>query len=190
VLAVNRLTSILAALGANVIVKRSRLVTVDDLRNHDVIVLGSPFENQALGEVHLPQRFAFHQPHDPPLLWTGRILDNKASGSQPPFYVLERDPDHHVIRADYALFNVMPGPAPGRRIITLAGLTTSGTQGATEFATSEAGLQRILDALGSHSEGRRTLPRYFECLVRVDAAKGLDALTVKYIEGSEVRSPE
>ncbi len=190
VLAVHRLTRILAALGANVIVKRSRLITVDDLRNHDVIFLGSPFENQVLGEMHLPQRFVFHQPHDPPLLWTGRILDQKASGSQPSFYALERDPDQYVIRADYALFNVVPGPAPGRRIVILAGLTTSGTQGAAEFATSEAGLQRIVEALRTDSEGRRALPPYFECLVRVDAAKGLDALTVRYVTGSKVESVE
>ena len=143
------------------IVKRSRLVTVDDLRNHDVIFLGLPFENQVLSEMHLPQRFAFHQPHDPPLLWTGRILDKKALGSQPSSYGLERDPVHHVIRADYALFNVMPGPTPGRRIITLAGLTTSGTQGATEFATSEAGLQRIHDALRMNSEGLLDLAALF-----------------------------
>lgn len=177
-------------LGANVLVKRSRLVTVDDLRNHDVIFLGSPFENQVLAEMHLPQRFTFHQPQDLPYLWRGRILDSKASGSEPGFYQLERDPDDQVIRADFALFNVLPGPAAGRRIIVLAGLTTSGTQGAAEFATSPAGLRRILESLGTESAGRKAFPAYFESLLRVEAAKGLDAMTVKYVIGSKVQSAE
>lgn len=190
VIAVHRLTSVLGALGANAIFKRSRLITVNDFRNHDVIFLGSPFENQVLGELHLPQRFIFQQPEEPPLLWRGRILDRKARRAEPQSYQLERDPDQQIIRADYGLFNVLPGPTPGRRIVILAGLTTSGTQGAAEFATSEAGLQRILDVLGTRSGGRDEFPSYFECLVRVDAAKGLDAITVKYVTASKVESPE
>ena len=191
VIAVHRLTSVLGALGANAIFKRSRLVTVNDFRNHDVIFLGSPFENQVLGEMHVPQRFIFQQPEEPPFLWRGRIVDSKAPQAEPQSYQLERDPDQQIIRADYGLFNVLPGPAPGRRIVILAGLTTSGTQGAAEFATSEAGLQRILDALGTRSGGRDAFPPYFECLVRVDAAKGLDAITVKYITASRVEeSPD
>jgi hypothetical protein len=190
VMAVHRLTAVLGALGANAIFKRSRLVTVNDFRNHDVIFLGSPFENQVLGETHLPQRFVFQQPEEPPFLWRGRILDTRGGPAEPQLYQLERDPDQQVIRADYGLFNVLPGPAPGRRIVVLAGLTTSGTQGAAEFATSEAGLQRVLDVLGTGSDGSERFPKYFECLVRVDAAKGLDAITVKYVTASTVESPE
>lgn len=190
VMAAHHLTSVLGALGAKAIFKRSRLVTVNDFRNHDVIFLGSPFENQVLGEMHLPQRFVFMQPEEPPLLWRGRIVDRKAGATDPPSYQLERDRDQQIIRADYGLFNVLPGPAPGRRIVILAGLTTSGTQGAAEFATSEAGLQRILNALGAGSGGPDTFPSYFECLVRVDAARGLDAFTVKYVTASKVKPPE
>jgi hypothetical protein len=190
VMAVHRLTSVLGPLGANAIFKRSRLVTVNDLRNHDVIFLGSPFENQVLREMRLHQRFVFQQPQSGPILWRGRILDREASGSEPASYQLERDPDQQVIRADFGLFNVLPGPTPGRRILILAGLTTSGTQGAAEFATSPTGLQKILETLGADSNGRKVFPTYFECLVRVDAAKGLDAITVKYLTASKVESPE
>jgi hypothetical protein len=103
---------------------------------------------------------------------------------------LERDPREQIIRADYAIFNVLPGPAAGRRIIILAGLTTSGTQGATEFATSEAGSLKILEILGTSSNGHKQFPPYFESLVRVEAAKGLDAITVKYVTASTVEASE
>ncbi|MGA8215864.1 MAG: hypothetical protein WB799_19890 [Candidatus Sulfotelmatobacter sp.] len=187
VLAAYRLASLFTQLGAKVQVKRSRLVTVDDLRNHDVIFLGSPFENEILADMHLSQRFSFVQPTQLPFLWHGRILDHKAS-AEDVSYPVERDPQSQVIRADYALFDVLPGPVPGRRIVVLAGITTSGTEGAAEFATSAEGLRQIL-ALGGDTDknGNKTFPRYFESLLRVEAEKGLEAIDVKFVDGSVVK---
>lgn len=186
VLAAYQLANLLSALGAKVQVKRSRLITVDDLRNHDVIFLGSPFENQVLADMHLPQRFSFEQPAEPPYLWRGRIADHKNPGVS---YGLERDPQSQVIRADYALFDVLPGPAPGRRIIVLAGISTSGTQGAAEFATSADGLRQILalDGAPRDKSGDKNFPRYFESVLRVEAEKGLDAINAKFVDGSVVQ---
>lgn len=188
VLATYRLANLLTQLGAKVQVKRGRLVTVDDLRNHDVVFLGSPFENEVLAEMHLPQRFSFVQPTQPPYLWHGRIVDHKAAASD-VFYGLERDPQSQVIRTDYALFDVLPGPVPGRRIVVLAGITTSGTEGAAEFATSENGLRQIW-ALAGNAEDKnesKAFPRYFESLLRVEAEKGLEAIDVKFVNGSVVQ---
>ena len=190
VIAVHRLTGLLSSLGAKVIVKRSRLVTAEDMRNHNVIFLGSPFENQVLGEMHLPQRFTFEQPTGPRILWQGRIADTKADSNARASYQVERDPQEQVIRADYALFDVLPGPVPGRRIVVLAGLTTSGTQGASEFATSLEGIQQILEVMGTKSGGRKLTPRYFESVLRVEAAKGLDVMKVNYVNGSVVQVQE
>ncbi len=182
VIGVHRLTTLLESLGASVVVKRSRLVSAEDFRNHDVIFLGSPFDNEALAEMNFPQRFSFVFPKEPPFLWRGEIVDGKEKNG----YKVERDPRDQVIRADYALFNVLPGPASGRKIMILAGLTTSGTQGAAEFATSENGLRRVLDVLGKDQK----FPTHFESLLRVEAAKGLDAITVRYVTGNPVKVQE
>ena len=188
VLAVHRLTSLLGALGAKVQVKRSRLITADDFRNHNVIFLGSPFENQVLAEMHLAQRFTFQEPSTPPYLWQGRIVDNSVFGGR--IYRTERDPRTKVIRADYALLDVFPGPVPGRRIVVLAGLTTSGTQGAAEFATSPEGLQQILNLLGVSKGDQKVFPTYLECLLRVEAARGLDALDAKFVVGGAIQAQD
>ena len=187
VLATYRLASLLTRLGAKVQVKRSRLVTVDDFQNHDVIFLGSPFENEVLAEMHFSRRFSFEQPKTPPLLWRGRIVDHKVASSDVS-YGIERDPQSQVIRADYALFDVLPGPAPGRRIMVLAGITTSGTQGAAEFATSAEGLRQILGLEGAPraSDSGNTFPQYFESLLRVETARGMEAVNVKFVDGSVV----
>ena len=188
VLATYRLGSLLAALGAKVQLKRSRLINADDLQNHDVIFLGSPFNNEVLAEMRLPQRFSFEQPTHPPSLWRGQIVDHVASSGVS--YGMERDPQSQVIRADYALFDVLPGPAPGRRIVVLAGITTTGTQGAAEFATSADGLRQILALYGvpQDKSGGKSFPRYFECLLRVEAEKGLEAVNVKLVSGSVVQT--
>jgi hypothetical protein len=186
VLAAYRLANIFTQLGAKVQVKRSRLVTVDDLRNHDVIFLGSPFDDEILSDMNLPQRFSFAQPAKPPYLWHGRIVDHKASASGLS-YSLERDPQSQVIRADYALFDLLPGPVPGRRIVVLAGITTSGTEGAAEFATSAEGLRQILTLGSTDKNGNKIFPPYFESLLRVEAEKGLEAIDIKFVNGSIVQ---
>jgi hypothetical protein len=181
---------LLASLGAKVVVKRSRLVTAEDLRNHNVIFLGSPFENQILGDMRLPQRFSFEQPTSSPYLWRGKIVDGKSATAGKVSYQLERDPQTQVIRADYAVFDVLPGPVPGRRIVVLAGLTTSGTQGASEFATSSEGLRQIQQVLSGLGTKSKAFPPFFETLLRVEAAKGLDVMKVRYVDGSTVHPAE
>ena len=186
VLAAYRLASTLTALGASVQVKRSRLVTINDLQTHDIIFLGSPFGNQVLGEMHLQQRFTFRLPPAGPQLWRGEIVDTQSPSK--PAYGTERDPQNQVIRADYALFDVLPGPVHGRRIAVLAGLGTSGTDGAAEFATSPDGLRQILALPGAPRDktGSPAFPPYFECLLRVEAAKGLEAISTKFVDGNVV----
>ena len=189
VLAAHDLTEILTRLGVKVIVKRSRLVNMDDLRNHNIIFLGSPFDNQFLADMRLPQRFVFRSPATGPPLWRGRIMDTQA-GSGVSSYGMERDPRTEVIRADYAIFDVLPGVAPSRRIVVLAGITTSGTQGAAECSTSASGLRQVLRAMGRHSGSGIAFPVFFECVLRVEAEKGLDAMNVRYVEGGPVRASE
>jgi len=186
VLAVHDLTQVFSELGVKVVVKRNRLVSADDLRNHDLVFLGS----KVLEGMRLPHRFSFQWPVEPPYLWRGRIIDNAPAPSQPRSYELERDPATGVIRADYAVFDVLPGVTPARRTMVIAGLTTSGTQGAAEFATTQAGLGQILRAIGVQHDGTKAFPPFFECMLRVEAAKGLDVVKVKYVTGAIVPPSE
>ena len=182
VLAVHSLTDLLRQLGINLVVQRSRVLSATDLRNHDVLFLGSPIGNAVLDQITLPRRFVFELPHSSPYLWQGGITDTQAGASRS--YSVTRDPHNHVILADYALFDVFPSPTPDHRIILLAGLTTTGTQGAAAFATSSVGLQQIVDILAKNTPGRKSLPPYFECLLRVDAVGGLDALQASAVSCS------
>lgn len=173
VFAVRSLAEALRSMNLRMILLRSRSVSASDLRDHDIVFLGSPGWNTLLYHVELPKRFLFISSAN---LWQSKIEDTSATSVQARFLKVIRDPHTHVIQADYGLFQVFPAPLPGHRIILLAGLTTTGTQGAAAFATSADGLAQVRKLLSTHPGREDQLPDYFECLLRVEAAGGLDAL--------------
>jgi len=190
VVSVHRLTRLFAEMGAELLVKRSRLVTVDDLKQNGVIFVGSPYENNGLAELKLKQDFVFEPPSRHPNLWRARILNVRPAAGEKSFYETERDPATLVLRVDYALFSVLPGLNPSRKIICLAGLTTSGTEGAAEFATSSFAMRGLLEALGPRVGGTAGsgFPPYFECILRVEVTKGLDVLAVSCVKARALKS--
>ncbi len=189
VVSVHRLTRLFGEMGAELLVKRSRLVTVDDLKQNSVIFVGSPYENKGLAELKLKQDFVFEPPGRHPNLWRARILNVRPAAGEKSFYETERDPATLVLQADYALFSVLPGLNPSRKIICFAGLTTSGTEGAAEFATSSFAMSGLLKALGPRGgKAGSGFPPYFECILRVEVTKGLDVLAVSCVKARAIPS--
>lgn len=182
-LAVHRLALLFTTLGANTTVTRAHQITLDELRNNSLVFLG---DFQDRGTViwlpeHWPWRFAFRNASG---LWGKYIVDTGAPAGADSHFGLGRDPDSGVIRTDYALVSVIPGVTPTHRIVNLAGLTTSGTQGAAEFMSSEAGLRELLTAIGTKQNGYLVFPRFFQCVVRVEVAHGIDVISTKYVTGA------
>lgn len=169
VIAVQHLTSVFARGGIPFIVKRSRMVTLDDLKNHNAVFVGSQSLTQAVEEVEVLHRFRFEPLAGPVNLWRGRIVDQ---ADRTRSYSVERHPVTKRLTADHAVVASLPGLLPERRIVFLAGLTTSGTQGAAEFVTSERHMQQLFASPGLNGGGEK----YFEAVLRVDATKGLDAM--------------
>lgn len=181
-----RIAIMLTRLGVTAVAKRSRLASVYDLRSYNVVFLGSTLQNPSLAELAQPDYFVVEEPRKPPYLWRSRILNKHPAPGEPPFYQTERDPDNQVIKADYAIFSVLPGPVPDHRIMVLAGLTTSGTQGAADFACSPAGLAAFRKKVGS----RGLFPRYFQCVLRVETSRGLDAMQVRMVASRVIQRDE
>jgi hypothetical protein len=181
-----RIAIMLTRLGVNAVAKRSRIASVYDLRNHSIVFLGSTIQNSSLVEVAQPDHFVIEEPKTPPYLWRSRIVNKRPAAGESAFYQTERGPTNQVIKADYAIFSVLPGSAPDRRIMVLAGLTTSGTQGAADFACSPTGLASLRKMLGV----RELFPRYFQCVLRVETSKGLDAMQVRLVAGRVVQHEE
>jgi hypothetical protein len=167
----------LERVGAHPSFKRCRLLTTYDLQNHDVIFLGSPFVNQILNELPGSPNFVFKTAASAPRLWNSRIENKQPQRGEMQKYEIERDPQSQVILADYAVISLLPGLAPGKNILVLAGLTTSGTEGAAEFATSMRGINEMAERLPQRgSPPLRSWPSFFEYLLKVRLSHGVDII--------------
>ncbi len=171
-----RLVDTLLRLGVHPFFKRSRLVTTYDLQTHNVIFLGSPFVNPILNELPPPPGFAFAFTNTRPFLWRTRIDAVKPALGEPVNFVIERDPGSGILRTDYASVSLLPGIAPGRRILVLAGLTTSGTQAAAEAVTSAPRIDDLLKRVGTGRVPGSKWPNSFQSVWRVDLSRGLDVI--------------
>src|SRR6266852_187700 len=176
--AVWKFTRLFSRMGYDTTLKPSRLVTIHDLQEHNVILIGSSFQNDAVAQLpSTGQDFVYDLPKMEDELWNGRIVNRHPLPGEAPIYKTERDPVTQTVKSDYALITVGPGIIPGRYIAVVGGLDTSGCSGATGFLTSEPGVAELtarLTSLGlKKTEGQ---PSFFQALIKVDLENGLDVL--------------
>ncbi|MGH9450943.1 MAG: hypothetical protein ACRD11_10430 [Terriglobia bacterium] len=175
------LSRLFTEMGVTATVKRSREVSVDDLKEHSVILLGSSFQNEAVAQLPSGGDFVFDDPEPRRELWRGRILNLHPRAGESASYTTERDPVTQVVKTDYALITVKSA-VPGRWIAVLGGLDTTGTEGATQFATSSVGVREIADrlqSLGAKIHART--PPSFQALLKVRLDNGQDVLGVHLV---------
>ena len=153
-------------------VERSQLVQARDLRSHNMIFLGSTIENPILAGLPLEQNFVFSEPQTPPTVWRNRILNLHPLPGEKPFYEIKRDKQTRVLSVDYGLISFLPGIVPGREIVILGGLTTLGTEAATQFVTSEPAANAILTHLPSGGQSDGEMPRFFQAVLKVRVKNG------------------
>lgn len=171
------LVSYLIRMGVAPTVKSSRDLTSEDLKEHCVIVLGSPFQNIASAQLVPNEWFIFDHPSSLHDAWGGRVLNLHPGPAEASAYKTERDPVSHVLRADYSVISIQPGIAKGRYIAILGGLDTTGTEGAVLFATSQAGIESIESgSVGLSDAIRASHVPSFQALIRVNLAKGSEVL--------------
>jgi len=169
------LSGLLGRMGVKPTIKSSRDLTPDDLSQHNVILLGSPFQNVAVAQLLTAGDFVFQNPDLHHEQWRAQIIDGHPRNGESSSYATERDAATRVLTSDFSLITIAPGVVPGRSIAFLGGLDTKGTEGATLFATSSFGVEQLVRALGSEN-APSTGPFAFQALVRVRLAKGYQVL--------------
>jgi hypothetical protein len=175
--AVAMLTGLFGQMGVKPTIKSSRDITPDDLKQHNVILLGSPFQNIAVAQLLSVGDFTFDNPDSRREQWRAQILNAHPRADENSTYHTERDPTTQVLKTDYSLISIQPGVVPGRYIAILGGLDTKGTEGATMFATSRPGIDELSKALAAAGEsGAKGETPVFQALVRVRLEKGYQVL--------------
>ncbi len=173
------LTSQFDRIGVHPLLKRGRVITTYDLESHNVIFLGSPFVNKILNQIDGEANFVFRTEAQASI-WGGAIHNLHPLKGESQLYSIERDANSQALKTDYAVVTSLPGLAPSKKILVLAGLTTSGTQAAAQFVTSPSGMEALTTRL-ERTIHTKQWPRHFEFLLRVTLDHGLDVLRVDCI---------
>jgi hypothetical protein len=176
------LAGLFAQMGLTPTIKTSRNITPEDLQQHTVILLGSPFQNIAVAQLMAAGDFRFDNPDSHREEWRASIVNTHPEANESAAYHTERDPETEVLKMDYSLISIQPGVVAGHNIAVLGGLDTKGTEGVTRFITSRVGIEELSAALAAKglkvTKGADGMPR-FQALVRVHLEKGDQVLSTE-----------
>jgi hypothetical protein len=172
VLAVHDLDQAFAVLHRQVRVKRGSLFSLDDVRNNDLIFVGSPSENLTLLDIPGTREFMFQRLAAGPRKGDLGIVNEHPEPGQPEQFVAS--PSNSPLTDDYAVVGLLPGMDPSRSVLILAGTTTFGTEAAVEFVTRPDSLQELLARLGVQKPDQL---KPFEALLHIKIARGVPVET-------------
>lgn len=185
------LAGLFGQMGVKPIIKSSRDVTPDDLKQHNVILFGSPFQNIAVAQLVTGGDFTFENPDSRREEWRAQIVNAHPRANEHSTYHTERDALTQVLKADYSLISIQPSIVPGRYIAIMGGLDTTGTEGATVFATSRPGIEALSRALAAAGESSpKGEPPVFQALIRVRLEKGYQVLGADLMTVHKLSAPD
>ena len=142
----------------------------DDVKNREVVFLGSPSENLSLRELSLSREFRFETMKTPPRVGDLGIVNlHPVAGEEPVYFGSKELP----ITEDYALVEMSAANGTARSVLMLAGTTTFGTQAAVEFMCDEEHESQLLPKL--HGDSGHLVP--FTALLRVKVQRGVPVET-------------
>ena len=168
VLGVHALDRTFDLLHRKIRVKRGSLLSLDDVKNNDMIFVGSPAENLTLREIPSSQDFVFRPLESGPRKGDLAIMNVHPRPGE----------------AEYWIGSPVPHPAGGRLFrhragaraesgevsFILAGTTTIGTQAAVEYVCQQNSLEELLPRLQLSETGEL---KPFEVVLRVKVTRGV-----------------
>ena len=156
-------------------VKRSLMLTWDDLKTENIIILGSPAENFVLRDLPQQQDFVFQPLKDDNQKMSLGIVNTKPkAGEQTTYLAKQEGPSRSQISEDYAVISLLRGLDERHRLMILAGITTFGTQAAAEYATKPEHIKDLIAHLDTSQSGDAPkLPQFYQVLIKVKVNGGV-----------------
>lgn len=165
VLAIHELDGLFSSLHRAIRVKRGQLLALDDVKNYDVIFVGSPAENLTLNEVTVTHEFEFKRLTSGPRQGDLAIINHHPRPNEQALYI--QAPGRPLVD-DYSVIALVPGITPPHWILILAGSATVGTQAAVEYVCHANTLSALMTRLGPAGAGQP-----FEALLHVRVSHGV-----------------
>lgn len=163
-------------------VKRSLLLTWDDAKMENIVVLGSPAENLFLLDLPQEQDLVFRWVRDEQGRHVNAVVNTHPQpGEQSQWVARQFGPSPSQISEDYAVVSLLQGLSEQNRLLILAGINTFGTQAAVEYVTRPEYISDLIHHLNTAPEGQAPrLPEYFQILLRVKV-NGSVPVQVSYV---------
>lgn len=168
VLAVHALDSVFGKLQQQIRVKRGSLFSLDDAKNNDLILIGSPSENLTLLVIPSTRDFVFKRIASGPRTGQVAIVNLHPEAGEAKSYLAT--PGDETLADDYSVIALVKGLNPARSELILAGTTTIGTQAAVEYVCQPNYLEQLLLRLAVSNSGEL---KPFEAVIHVKVTRGV-----------------
>ena len=172
VLAIHELDRVFNLLHQELRVKRGSLFSLDDAKNNDLILIGSPSENLTLLDVPSTREFVFRQIHDGDRRGDTEIINLHPQNGEPKEF--KASPNNAALIDDYSVIALVRGLNPSRAELILAGDSTIGTQAAVEYVSRQQSLEELLQRLGVSKQSDL---KPFEAVLHVKVVRGVPVST-------------
>lgn len=155
------LTDFFRQTGRGILLKQSRTLSAEDLKKHNVIMLGGLWVNEWSSRLASREDFVF----------TGRatIENRNPQTGEERDYVPQFDRRTGNLLVDYALITVKPNITEANDVLVLAGVYSQGTEAAAEYITNKNYLAQLEQRLRQFDKP----PRYFQALLKVGVENGI-----------------
>lgn len=168
VLAVHELDHVFSTLHRQLRVKRGSLLSLDDVKNNDIIFVGSPAENLTLRDIPGTKEFVFRRLTEGPRKGDLAIVSVHSQAGVPNEFL--GTSNNLPLTDDYAVIALTRGLNPSRSILILAGTTTLGTQAAVEYVCRQSSVEQLLLRLSVAPTGE---VEPFEAVLHVKVTRGV-----------------
>ena len=147
VIGVHLLDQMFTGFGRSIWVKRSALLSLEDVKDTNLIFLGAPTENPTLQNLATLHGFQFQEVSSGGREGQVQILNKEPRPGEQPVYMTASVPNEPLVD-DYAVIAMLPGMTPSHRIFVAAGTGTIGTQAAVEYVCNPDGVGHLMKQLG------------------------------------------
>ncbi len=172
-----RITDLFRSTGKGFLLKQSRTATAEDLKNHNVILLGSVWANEWSGRLPIEEDFVYSG--------NATIENRRPLPGEAAEYIPEFNLDTGEVVGDYALVTVKPNISYEDTVMVLAGVLSEGTEAAVEYVTTKNYLNDLNQRLRK-AGGASVPPRYYQALLHVGVENGIPT-TVSLVTLHELR---
>lgn len=173
------LTDFFRKASRSILLKQSRTLSAEDLKKHDVIMLGGVWVNEWSGKLSMSEDFVFTD--------KATVENRNPLAGEEREYIPQFDRRTGNLIVDYALITIKPNISDANEVMLLAGVYNQGTEAAVEYVTNKNYLDQLNQRLQQLNESGKP-PRFFQALLKVGVENGIPT-TISILALHELRIP-